>query len=108
MFDRSEILRSAWSSYRRDVLKGWGVERNGPFSRSHFAYCLRMAWAVCKEVAAKADLPAPAPLSKPTPAPEVSRRVAAIEAEMLGQQLRDFIDWPVYRALSSELVSLQS
>jgi len=54
MVNRSEILRSAWVSYRRDVFKGWGVRRDGPFSRSHFAYCLRMAWAEAKAAAAPA------------------------------------------------------
>ena len=53
MLNRSEILLKAWADYRRDVKMGWGVSRNGPFSRKHFAYCLRMAWAVTKEIAAK-------------------------------------------------------
>lgn len=54
MLNRSEILHSAWADYRRDVAKGWGVKRNGPFCRRHFAYCLQQAWLVAKERAAKA------------------------------------------------------
>ncbi len=54
MFNRSEILRSAWADYRRDAEKGWGVVRGAPFNRAHFAYCLRFAWMVAKERAAKA------------------------------------------------------
>ncbi|ODT80959.1 MAG: hypothetical protein ABS76_14320 [Pelagibacterium sp. SCN 64-44] len=53
MLNRSEILTSAWIDYRRDVLKGWGVRRGPPFNRRHFAYCLRTAWAVAKDQAAK-------------------------------------------------------
>jgi len=51
MFNRSEILRTAWANYRRDVFKGWGVRRGEGFNRSHFAYCLRTAWALAKEAA---------------------------------------------------------
>jgi hypothetical protein len=53
MLNRSEILTNAWATYRRDVFLGLGVRRGGPFSREHFAYCLRMAWAVAKDHAAK-------------------------------------------------------
>lgn len=54
MFNRSEILRSAWADYRRDADKGWGVVRGTAFNRAHFAYCLRFSWMVAKERAAKA------------------------------------------------------
>lgn len=54
MMNRSEILTKAWADYRRDQRMGLGVRRDGPFCRKHFAYCLRMAWAVLKERAAKA------------------------------------------------------
>lgn len=54
MFNRAEILRSAWSDYRRDAEKGWGVVRGAGFNRAHFAYCLRFSWMVAKERAAKA------------------------------------------------------
>lgn len=57
MLNRSEILRSAWVAYRRDDRDGFtgakGFRRNGPFCRRHFAYCLRMAWAIAKERAAR-------------------------------------------------------
>jgi hypothetical protein len=49
MLNRSEILTKAWADYRRDASRGWGVKRGGPFDREHFAYCLRMAWALSKE-----------------------------------------------------------
>ena len=54
MFNRPEVLTKAWADYSRDQRMGLGVRRDGPFSRKHFAYCLRMAWAVTKERAAKA------------------------------------------------------
>lgn len=54
MFNRSEILRSAWADYRRDAAKGWGVRKGAGFNRAHFAYCLRFSWMVAKERAAKA------------------------------------------------------
>lgn len=53
MLNRSEILTKAWADYQRDEFKGWGVRRGEPFNRQHFAYCLRMAWAVAKQQAAK-------------------------------------------------------
>lgn len=53
MLNRSEILRSAWASYARDKHTGI-IPRKGPFNRAHFGYCLRMAWSIAKERAAKA------------------------------------------------------
>jgi hypothetical protein len=57
MHNLSEILRSAWTAYRRDDRDGFcgdkGFRRNGPFCRRHFAYCLRMAWAIARERAAR-------------------------------------------------------
>ena len=96
MFNRSEILRSAWSSYRRDVKRGLGVRRDGPFSRTHFAYCLRMAWAIAKEAAAKAAAePVLGPVATAMTAvnllPAVKARLAEIEAEL---QAQDFSDAP--------------
>ena len=92
MFNRSEILRSAWSSYRRDVKRGLGVHRDGPFSRTHFAYCLRMAWAIAKEAAAE---PVRGPVATAMTAvnllPAVKARLAEIEAEL---QAQDFSDAP--------------
>lgn len=52
--DRAGVMRTAWSDYHRDVKLGWGISRNAPFSREHFAYCLRMAWAVAKDRAVAA------------------------------------------------------
>lgn len=58
MFDLSQILHSAWAGYARDarlrLVPGHFGNPARPFNRAHFAYCLRMAWAVAKEVAAKA------------------------------------------------------
>lgn len=57
MLNRSEILRSAWAAYARDDRDGFvgakGFRRNGPFCRRHFAYCLRMEWAIAKERVAR-------------------------------------------------------
>lgn len=52
--NRGDLLNKAWADYRRDQHIGLGVRRDGPLGRKHFAYCLRMAWAVLKERAAKA------------------------------------------------------
>ena len=96
MFNRAEILRSAWSSYRRDVKRGLGVRRDGPFSRTHFAYCLRMAWAIAKETAASAAAepvlgPVATAMSAVNLLPAVKARLAEIEAELRAQ---DFSDAP--------------
>lgn len=103
MFDRSAILRSAWEGYRRDQKAGLGVLRYGPFSRSHFAYCLRMAWRVAKERAAKAAAVA---VVEVKPAPVLSPRAVAIKAELLAQEYGDFINWSERRALQNELAAL--
>lgn len=108
MFNRSEILRSAWADYRRDAEKGWGVVRGTPFNRAHFAYCLRFAWMVAKERAAKAAKPAPvATVAKPVGPANVAR-VAAIRAELLGQEYCDRIDWNRRRELRAELSALSA
>lgn len=106
MFNRSGILRSAWADYRRDAKMGWGVPRNGPFCREHFAYCLRMAWAVAKEVAARAAAPAsPAPIAKTCTDPV---RAAEIRAELRDLEYGDFIPWSRHTALSVELAQLSA
>lgn len=112
--NRSEILRSAWADYRRDQRRGLGVRRDGPFSRKHFAYCLRMAWAVTKERAAKAKADedrAAAPVATALGAVNLldavtARRVADLRNEMLWQEMGDRIDWTAYRAASAELARL--
>ena len=53
MFNRSDILRTAWAKYARDKHIGI-ISRKGPFNRAHFAYCLRMEWAIAKAAAVKA------------------------------------------------------
>jgi len=53
MFNRSEILRTAWAKYARDKHTGI-ISRKGPFNRAHFAYCLRMEWTIAKAAAVKA------------------------------------------------------
>lgn len=106
MLDRSEIFRKAWADYRRDEFKGWGVRRGEPFNRKHFAYCLRMAWAVAKDRAAKAEAPAPSP--KPTKAltPSAAARAGEIRSELEWLQYADRLDWGAYRELSAELARL--
>ncbi len=114
MTDRSEVLTSAWANYRRDQKLGLGVRRDGPFSRRHFAYCLRMAWAVAKEdeAAARADAErAAAPVAKVLGAVNLldavtAARVAALRNELLWQETGDRIDWTAYRAASAELATL--
>ncbi|HEV7254078.1 MAG TPA: hypothetical protein VGN97_13415 [Mesorhizobium sp.] len=53
MFDRSEILKDAWRRFRniRRDYKPWQIER-GHVDGS-FAHCLRTAWRIAKENAAK-------------------------------------------------------
>ena len=112
MFNRSEILRSAWSSYCRDVKRGLGVRRDGPFSRTHFAYCLRMAWAIAKEAAnAVATEPVLGPVATAMSAvnllPAVKARLAEIEAELQAQDYSDApTDWTRRRELRAELEQL--
>lgn len=111
MLNRSEILRSAWSSYRRDVLKGWGVERNGPFSRSHFAYCLRQAWAVAKDKAAVAAALPQGPVAIAMGAVNLldavsAKRAEDIRNELLWQDMGERIDWNRRNDLRAELATL--
>lgn len=50
MFNRSEIMKAAWTHYR-STLRSWIKE---PFNRAKFAWCLKCAWLRAKE----AQLPA--------------------------------------------------
>lgn len=105
-FNRSNILKQAWADYRRDEFKGWGVRRGEPFNRKHFAYCLRMAWAVAKERAARAVAePAQAPVAKPCANPA---RAAEIRAEIRDMEMGDFINWARHAALGAELARLHA
>lgn len=114
MFNRSEILGAAWSDYRRDQRMGLGVLRNGPFSRKHFAYCLRMAWAVAKEDVANAKAEAErtaAPVATVLGAVNLldavkAARVAQLRNEMLWQEMGDRIDWAAYSAARAEIAKL--
>jgi hypothetical protein len=108
MFNRSEILRKAWTSYRRDEFMGvCGPRRGEGFNRKRFAYNLRMAWAAAKEEAAKAVkaaalVPAPAKVLPPAAA----ARVEAIRSELFDLQMGDFVPWARHSALSAELAAL--
>lgn len=96
------VMSQAWADYRRDEFKGWGVRRGEPFNRGHFAYCLRMAWAVAKEVAARK--PAPAPVAKVCADPV---RAAKIRTELRDMELfSDFMDWSRRATLGAELARL--
>lgn len=106
MLNRSEILTKAWADYRRDEFKGWGVRRGEPFNRKHFGYCLRMAWAVAKELAARAAIPALAPKPAKILTMVQVARAEAIRAEMYDMQMGDFIPWSRHAALSAELARL--
>lgn len=103
MLNRSVILTKAWADYRRDVKMGWGVRRGEPFNRQHFAYCLRMAWAVAKEVAARK--PASQPAAKVCTDPV---RAEAIRSELLDLQMGDFINWTRHASLNAELAQLHA
>ena len=104
MLIRSEILAKAWADYRRDEFKGWGVRRGEPFSRKLFAYCLRMAWAVANEMAARAAAPAsPAPVAKTCTNPV---RAAKIRAEPRDMEFGDFMPWATRRDATTDLARL--
>ena len=108
MFNRSDILRSAWSDYRRDVKMGWGVRRGEAFNRQHFAFCLRQAWAVAKELADRAAANAlkSEPVAKVCADPV---RAEAIRTELHDMQLAsDFINWRHCSALGVELAQLSA
>ena len=106
MFNRIEILRSAWSDYRRDVKMGWGVRHGSPFSRQHFAYCLRMAWAAAKAVAARLAVVA-APVAATVSADPI--RAAVIHTELRDMELAsDFMNWQHRSALNAELARLSA
>lgn len=106
MFNRTDILRTAWSDYRRDVKWGLGVMRDGPFSRRHFAYCLRMAWAVAKCRVAKATEPEFLPPPKPVLSAAAQARADEINAELDWMQYGERIDWARHNDLRAELARL--
>ena len=104
MFNRTELLTKAWADYRHDAFRGRGVRQGGPFDRTHFAYCLRMAWAVAKELTRAAKPKAAAPTK--VVAPTVAARVEAIHSELMDLQMDDFAPWVRHAALTTELASL--
>lgn len=106
MLNHSEILTKAWADYRRDEFKGWGVRRGEPFNRKHFAYCLRMAWAVAKDRAAKAEAPVPSPKPTKVLTPAAAARAAEIRSKLEWMQYADRLDWGAHRQLSAELARL--
>jgi hypothetical protein len=106
MFNRSEILTKAWADYRRDVKMGWGVRRGAAFNRPHFAYCLRMAWAVAKELAAVSAKPAAVVAPAKAVHPAAAARAAHIHSALFDLQMGDFVDWTRHSALSVELAQL--
>lgn len=114
MFNRSEILRSAWELYRRDDKAGFciakGFRRNGPFDREHFGYCLSTAWAIAKDRAAKAEKLAPAAVPAVVKAlsPAAAERATAIRSELEAMSYSNFIPWARHDALSAELARLSA
>jgi hypothetical protein len=103
----AEVIRQAWADYRRDVKMGWGPKRNGPFDRKHFAYCLRMAWAVAKQRAADAAKVAPAtPARAVVTNPVAIARATEIRSELQDMEFGSFINWDRRRDLSAELSRL--
>lgn len=107
MLNRTEIMKQAWADYRRAEFKGYcGPRRGEGFNRKHFAYCLRMVWAVAKERAARAAAePAPAPAAKPCTNPT---RAAEIRAELIDMEMGDFINWTRRADLGAELARLHA
>lgn len=107
MFNRSELLNKAWADYRRDAKMGWGVRQGEAFNRQHFAYCLRMVWAVAKETAAAAA-------AKVVVKPAIPVCINPVRAEAIRTELRDmelasdFINWSQRAALGVEFASLHS
>ena len=107
MMTRSEIMSKAWADCRRDEFKGYcGPRRGEGFNRKHFAYCLRMVWAVARERAACAAAePAPAPVAKPCTNPT---RAAEIRSELWSMEMGDFINWTRQAELGAELSRLHA
>jgi hypothetical protein len=104
-FTRSDIMSKAWADYRRDEFKGYcGPRRGEGFNRKHFAYCLRMVWAVAKERVARAAAElAPVPVARPCTNPF---RAVEIRAELHDMEMGDFIPWARRLALQAELSRL--
>lgn len=100
-----DVMVKAWADYRRDAFRGLGVRRGGPFNRGHFAYCLRMAWAVAKEAAARAAAKPVAVVAKVCINPA---RAEAIRAELFDMQMGDFVNWTRHSALGAELAGLEA
>lgn len=107
MMTRAEIMSKAWADYRRDEFKGYcGPRRGEGFNRKHFAYCLRMVWAVAKERSARAAAePAPAPVAKTCTDPT---RATEIRSELQSMELGDFINWNRRAQLGAELSRLHA
>ncbi len=113
MVNKSEVLSSAWADYRRDSRMGRiaGQGRKGPFSRRHFAYCLRMAWQVAKERAAKAAVQKAQ--EEVAARAVVSFRIPSVREVELQQQLwfiecAERMDFTAYSSLSAELAQLST
>lgn len=80
MFNRSEILRSAWARYRASAERIGLVE----FSRKRFANALRMAWSDAKLHAhVRQQMAAEAAEAEANPIKAEAR------AELLGLQMKD-------------------
>ena len=108
MMTRSEVMSKAWSDYRRDEFKGYcGPRRGEGFNRKHFAYGLRMVWAVARERAARAaaDERKTAPVAKPCTDPT---RAAEIRSELRIMEMVDFINWTRQAELGAELSRLHA
>jgi hypothetical protein len=55
MFNRSEILCSAWASYRGWHARQESIHGPRPFNRSEFAFRLQIAWRDAKRAAMTAN-----------------------------------------------------
>jgi hypothetical protein len=65
-----------------------------------------MAWAVAKELAAKAKMPKAAPPAVKALSPAVAAQAEEIREAILDLEMGDFIDWRRHGALHAELASL--
>jgi len=94
MLNRSEILRSAWASYREQ--RAFAGTSDAPFSRKLFGRWLALAWKNAKAAAVRASLVVAA----------VPARVAEIKTELFGMEMGERIDWNAHRNLRAELAGL--
>lgn len=91
MFNRREILLSAWAMYR-DMVKSWPRSCTPETLREDFRACLRAAWRDAKRVArygANAE------------------RIAEIEGQIESEKYRDRMNWTLVGSLEAELATLQ-